>query len=83
MDLEILDELEKIYRNFKIDVEFIDFRKYKIILEIEEKICEFEYIWNVNFTKDYNISIICYNIDKQIIKYYKKEDRRNVNNDND
>ena len=77
MEQEILEELEKIYKNFKIEVEFIDFRKYKIIIEIDTNKCEFEYVYNVNFTKDYNISIICYNIDKQIIKYYKKEEIRN------
>ena len=76
MEQEILEELNKIYKNFKIEVEFVDFRKYKIILEIENNTCEFEYIWNVNFTKEYNISIICYNIDKQIIRYYKKKEEK-------
>ena len=77
MEQEILEELEKIYKNFKIEVEFIDFRKYKIILEIDTKKCEFEYVYNVNFTKNYNISIICYNIDKKIIEYYKKREVTN------
>lgn len=73
MEQEILEELEKIYKNFKIEVEFIDFRKYKIMLEIDRKKCEFEYLYNVNFTKSYNISIICYKIDKLILQYYKRE----------
>ena len=73
MEQEILEELEKIYKNFKIEVEFVEFRKYKIILEIDTNRCEFVYTYNVNFTKDYNISIICYNIDKKIIEYYKRE----------
>lgn len=77
MEQEILEELEKIYRNIKIEVEFVDFRKYKIILGFNINKCEFEYTYNVNFTKDYNISIICYNIDKQIIKYFKKEEIEN------
>ena len=77
MEQEILEELEKIYKNIKIKVEFIDFRKYKIILEFTINKCEFIYTYNVNFTKDYNISIICYNIDKQIIKYFKKEEIKN------
>ena len=83
MDLEILEELEKIYRNVKIEVEFIDFRKYKIIckLPIIEEIFDFTYTYNVNFTKDYNIDIIKYNIDKQIIKCYKREEINNENND--
>jgi hypothetical protein len=77
MEEQIKEELEKIYKNFKIKVEFVDFRKYKIILEIDTKKCEFEYTYNVNFTKDYNISIICYNIDKKILQYFKKEEIKN------
>lgn len=77
MEQEILEELEKIYKNLKIKVEFIDFRKYKIILEFTVNKYEFIYTYNVNFTKDYNISIICYNIDKQIIKHFKKEEIEN------
>ena len=73
MEEQIKEELEKIYKDCKIFVDFIDFRKYKIILEIGTKKCEFEYVYNVNFTKDYNISIISYNIDKRIINLYKKE----------
>lgn len=81
MEQEILEELEKIYRNIKIEVEFVEFRKYKIILKIstinKESETSFEYVYNVNFTKDYNISIICYNIDKKILQYFKKEETQN------
>lgn len=73
MEEEIEDELQERYKNIKIEVEFVDFRKYKIILEINNKKCEFEYLWEVNFTKDYNISIICFKIDKKILEYFKKE----------
>ena len=75
MDDEILEELKKIYKNLYIEVEFVDFRKYKIIckLPIIEETIDFTYTYNVNFTKDYNIDIIKYNIDKQIIKCYKRE----------
>ena len=74
MEEQIKEELEKIYKDYKIFVDFIDFRKYKIRVIIDrQKEFEIEYKWNVNFTKDYNISIISYNIDKRIINLYKKE----------
>lgn len=74
MEEQIKEELEKIYKDCKIFVDFIDFRKYKIRVIIDrQKEFEIEYKWNVNFTKDYNISIILYNIDKRIINLYKKE----------
>lgn len=75
MEEQIKEELENIYKDCKIFVDFIDFRKYMITVIIDrQKEFEIEYVWNVNFTKDYNISIILYNIDKRIINSYKKED---------
>lgn len=73
MEEEIEDRLQEIYENIKIEVEFVDFRQYKIICKLHktEEAFDFIYTYNVNFTKDYNISIICYNIDKKIIEYYK------------
>ena len=78
MEQEILEELKKIYKDCKIDVQFIDFRKYKINVDFElngyiTKHIEIIYDYNVNFTKDYNISIILYRIDKQIINAFKRE----------
>lgn len=78
MDDIILDELKKIYKDCKIDVQFIDFRKYKINIDFElngyiTKHIEIIYDYNVNFTKDYNISIILYRIDKQIIKIFRRD----------
>lgn len=76
MEEQILEELKKIYKYLYIDVKFVDFRKYKIEVRALDEYTEgFEFIyqWNVNFTKDYNISIILYNIDKRIINLYKKE----------
>lgn len=74
MDLEIEDKLQEIYKNIKIEVEFVDFRKYKIIckLPIIEEIFDFIYTYNVNLTKDYNIDIIKNNINKQIIKSFER-----------
>ena len=76
MDLEILDELKKKYKNLYIDVKWVDFRKYKIEVRALDEYTEgfdFIYIYNVNFTKEYNMSIICYNIDKKIVEMYKRE----------
>lgn len=77
MEEEILEELEKIYKDFKLEVEFVEFRIYKVKITIQlsykEKIIEYTHKWDVNFTKSYNISIICYNIDKRIIESFKKE----------
>ena len=74
MELEIEDRLQEIYKNIKIEVEFVDFRKYKIIckLPIIEEIFDFIYTYNVNLTKDYNIDIIKNNINKQIIKSFER-----------
>ena len=80
MEEEIEDELKKKYKNLYIEVNWIDFRQYKIICKLHktEETFDFIYTYNVNFTKDYNISIICYMIDKKILQYFKKEEIENV-----
>ena len=75
LEVEIEDKLQEIYKKYiKIEVEFVDFRKYKIIckLPIIEEIFDFIYTYNVNLTKDYNIDIIKNNINKQIIKLFER-----------
>lgn len=76
MEEEIEDELKKKYKNLYIEVNWIDFRQYKIICKLPKAVETFDFIYtyNVNFTKDYNISIICYNINKKILQYFKKEE---------
>ena len=80
MEEEIEDELKKKYKNLYIEVNWIDFRQYKIICKLHktEETFDFIYTYNVNFTKDYNLSIICYNINKKILQYFKKEEIENV-----
>ena len=80
MEEEIEDELKKKYKNLYIEVNWIDFRQYKIICKLPktEETFDFTYTYNVNFTKDYNISIICYMIDKKILQYFKKEEIENA-----
>ena len=78
MEQEILEEIEKKYRGFLFEVEFVDFRKYRIsgyeLSTEENNYFEFMYQYNVNFTKDYNMGIIFYNIDKHILSLFKKEE---------
>ena len=78
MEQEILEEIEKKYKGFLFEVEFVDFRKYRIsgyeLSTEENNYFEFMYQYNVNFTKDYNMGIIFYNIDKQILSLFKKEE---------
>ena len=80
MEEEIEDELKKKYKNLYIEVNWIDFRQYKIICKLPktEEVFDFIYTYNVNFTKDYNLSIICYNINKKILQYFKKEEIENA-----
>lgn len=76
MEDEILEELKKIYKNLYIEVQFVDFRQYKIEVRALDEYTdgfEFIYTYNVNFTKQYNIDIIRYNIDKNLINMYKRE----------
>lgn len=75
MEQQILDRLDEEY-DYEIvfDVEWIDFRIYKIYMYLsEKKYATFEYKYNVNFTFDYNMSIIMYMIDKKIKEFYKNK----------
>ena len=75
MEQEILDRLDEEYDyDIVFDVEWIDFRIYKIYIYLSEnKYATFEYKYNVNFTFDYNMSIIIYMIDKKIKEFYKNK----------
>ena len=75
MEQDILDRLDEEY-DYEIvfDVEWIDFRIYKIYMYLSEnKYATFKYKYNVNFTFDYNMSIIMYMIDKKIKEFYKNK----------
>lgn len=77
MELQIEDKLQEIYQNLTIEVNFIDFRLYEIIIKLEyqNKIYEskINYKYNNLLTIDANISTIENIIDnKIIIPFYKK-----------
>ena len=77
MELEIEDKLQEYYQNCIIEVEFIDFRKYKIIVKIETKnetfIKPIEYLYDSKLTFKANIDTIIDIINKKIIiPFYMK-----------
>lgn len=77
MELEIEDKLQEYYQNCIIEVEFIDFRKYKIIVKIETKnetfIKSIEYLYDSKLTFKVNIDTIIDIINKKmIIPFYMK-----------
>lgn len=72
MEDEIQEKLNEIY-NFKIKVEFLDFRKYKFIGEIDnKKKIEFIILYDVTSTIEANIHIISNKIDLELARLYKK-----------
>lgn len=73
MEERIKIELDKKYKNIKIEILFVDFRKYEIFGTIENLgEFHFEYEYNANYTFDYNMTIICYNIEKQIVQLFRR-----------
>lgn len=78
MEEKLLERLEKIYKNLKINVVFKDFNYYDIILDIEHLGTTYEtkltYKYNNNLTEDANIIKIVDIIDSDIIlNFYKTE----------
>ena len=77
MELEIEDKLQEYYQNCIIEVEFLDFRKYKIMVKIETKNEIFaktlEYLYDSKLTFKANIDTIIDMINKKIIiPFYMK-----------
>lgn len=81
MEEKIEDSLKEIYKNSKIEVKFIEFRKYEIYFEISLfdnftkhiEAFSFQYLWNNNFTYEFCIKDIEDKIDKYLIKLFKEE----------
>lgn len=72
MEDEIREKLEQIY-NFKINIEFLDFRKYKFNGEIDnKKKIEFIILYDVTATLEANTHIISNKIDLEIARLFKK-----------
>lgn len=72
MEEEIQDELEKIY-TIPIEVKWRDFRIYDVYFTINKNIGSITFIYDVQSTKEYNISNICQKVDNEIVKNFKKE----------
>ena len=82
---DIQEKLQEFYNDIQIEVEYIDIRKYKIILlkkvskhNIIKKSVSFEYKWSNNWTFSSNIEQIKYSINKYFKLYLESE----VNNEN-
>lgn len=73
MEMDLQEKLEDIY-NFRIEVKFLDFRKYEIYCKT--KLFEFciPIIYDGRFTIESNIENAVHKIDKEILKFYKKGD---------
>ena len=72
MEEEIQDELEKIY-TIPIEVKWRNFRIYDAYFTINKNVESIAFIYDVQSTKEYNISNICQKIDNEIVKNFKKE----------
>lgn len=77
MELEIEDKLQEKYEHIKIEVNYLDLRKYqinvKIKIENQEYKKEIIHIWDAHYTRDVNIGTICNKIDNFILEIFKKE----------
>ena len=71
MEGEIQEKLEEIY-NFKIEVNFVDFRQYEIIGKIEEKEFKVPVLYNSMSTLDGNITNFKNAINTKILELFKK-----------
>lgn len=76
---EIQEKLQEFYNDIQIEVEYIDIRKYKIILlkkvseyNIIKKSVSFEYKWSNNWTFSANIEQIKYNINRFFKLYLER-----------
>ncbi|MBR5304966.1 MAG: hypothetical protein IKU37_09100 [Candidatus Gastranaerophilales bacterium] len=71
MENEILNYLKTKFNNkLKVEVEFIDFRKYKIITIINEDKIETDFVYDFGFTFETNMIVLSERICKLIIDYY-------------
>ena len=71
MEDDIQDKLEEIY-TFPIEVEWVQFRQYRIIGKIKDNSFKIYYTYEAHLTLDANIGILIQMIDKEILKLFKK-----------
>lgn len=72
MEDEIQEKLEEIY-TFPIEVEWVQFRQYRIIGKIKDNTFRIYYTYDVNFSNETNINSMKQKIDAEILKLFKKE----------
>lgn len=71
MDEQIKDKLQNLYL-FDIEVEWVQFRQYKILGFLAGKNIKIYYTYDANLTLDGNISIIIQKIDREILALFKE-----------
>lgn len=71
MEEDIQEKLEEIY-TFPIEVEWVQFRQYRIIGKIKDNTFKIYYTYDVNFSNETNINSIKQKIDVEILKLFKK-----------
>jgi len=71
MEDDIQEKLEEIY-TFPIEVEWVQFRQYRIIGKIKDNTFRIYYTYDVNFSDETNINSIKQKIDAEILKLFKK-----------
>lgn len=71
MEEELKEKLEKIFQ-FNIEVEWVQFRQYKIICNVYGKTIKIYYTYDNKITTEYNIKSIEHKIDAEILKIFKK-----------
>lgn len=72
MEDDIQEKLEEIY-TFPIEVEWVQFRQYRIIGKIKDNSFRIYYTYDVNFSEETNINSMKQKIDAEILKLFKKE----------
>lgn len=71
MEDDIQEKLEEIY-TFPIEVEWVQFRQYRIIGKIKDNSFRIYYTYDVNFSNETNINSMKQKIDAEILKIFKK-----------
>ena len=72
MEDDIQEKLQEIY-TFPIEVEWVQFRQYRIIGKIKDNSFKIYYTYDVNFSEETNINSMKQKIDAEILKLFKKE----------
>ena len=71
MEDDIQEKLEEIY-TFPIEVEWVQFRQYRIIGKIKDNSFKIYYTYDVNFSNETNINSIKKKIDVEILNLFNK-----------